>query len=122
MNNLSQVNEGVKGKFIGYFKFLSEIEEQSIEKSFIENYNKSTGNNEEEKVISCLKQTLNNVFSKEFLNKLSSKVVKHVQSSINNDDKARKKVNVKADSVKKDNNIETYILYSEKSNDKNVIK
>ena len=121
LNNLSEGNESAKGKFIGYFKFLSEIEEQSIEKSFIDNYNKSTGNNEEEKVISCLKQTLNNVFSKEFLNKLSSKVVKHVQSSINDNDATKNKVNVKADSVKKDNNIETYILYSEKSNDKNVL-
>lgn len=125
LNNLSEVNNSAKEKFIGYFKFLSEIEEQSIEKSFIENYNKSTGNTEEEKVISCLKQTLNNVFSnesqkKELLNKLSSKVLKHVTSSINDDD-AQKKVNVKANSVKKDNNIETTISYSEKSNDKNVI-
>ena len=122
LNNLSKENDGVKEKFIGYFKFLSEIEEQSIEKSFIANYNKSTGNTEEEKVISCLKQTLNNVFkNNELLDKLSSKVVKHVQSSINDNDATKNKVNVKADSVTKDNNIETTISYSETSNPKNVI-
>ena len=125
LNNLSKGNEEAKKKIIEYFKFLSEIGEQSIEKSFIEEYNKKVdGAESEENVISQLKQTLNNVFSnenqkKDLFNKLSEKVKKYVTDKL--EDEVKKKVNVKVTSAKKDDNIETTILYSEKANDKNVI-